>query len=143
MDFTALYVDADDFWLQFRHDYQRRLLADGPRRRQRDARLSVSEIMTILIAFQTSQYRTFKHFYLHLLACRRGDFPELVSYQRFVEWIPQITMPLFAFMMSRCRGQVTGISFIDSTALKVCGPKRISRHRVFDGIAAIGKTTMG
>jgi hypothetical protein len=143
MDFTALYVDVDDFWQTFRESYQQQQIADGHRHRRRDAELSVSEIMTILIAFQTSNYRTFKHFYLSLLHHHRRDFPKLVSYQRFVEWMPHVLMPLFAYLVSRCRGPVTGVSFIDSTALKVCGNKRIRRHRVFDGLAAIGKTTMG
>lgn len=143
MDFTALYVDVDNFWLSFRDPYQRWLIADGQRRRRRAGQLSVSEVMTILIAFQGSHFRTFKHFYLHLLAHHRHDFPDLVSYSRFVEWIPQATIPLFAYLMSACRGAVTGISFIDSTALKVCGNKRIRRHRVFNGLAALGKTTMG
>lgn len=143
MDFTTLYVDVDNFWLSFRDQYQRRLIANGQRCRRRAGKLSISEIMTILIAFQNSHFRTFKHFYLHLLAHHRHDFPDLVSYSRFVEWIPQATIPLFAYLMSACRGPVTGVSFIDSTALKVCGNKRIARHRVFDGLAAIGKTTMG
>jgi hypothetical protein len=143
MEFTELFVDVDDFWLSFCDQYQRRLIADGHRHRRRGGQLSVSEIMTILIAFQSSNFRTFKHFYRHLLTHHRRDFPDLVSYQRFVEWIPRATIPLFAYLMSACRGPVTGISFIDSTALKVCGNKRISRHRVFDGLAAIGKTTMG
>jgi len=143
MDFTNLYVTVDDFWRGFRENYQRRLIADGHRQRLRQPQLSVSEIMTILIAFQTSNYRTFKHFYLYLLAHHHRDFPDLISYNRFIEQIPQVTIPLFAYLMAACRGPVTGISFIDSTALKVCGNKRISRHRVFDGLAAIGKTTMG
>jgi DDE family transposase len=143
MDLTALYVEVDDFWFGFRREYERRLIADGRRHRLRDARLSVSEIMTILIAFQASHFRTFKHFYLHLLRHHRRDFPGLVSYGRFVEWMPHVTVPLFACLVLSCRGPVTGISFIDSTALKVCGNKRIARHRVFDGLAAIGKTTMG
>lgn len=143
MDFTALFVDVDDFWANFRQDYERRLITDGQRRRRREGHLSVSEIMTILIAFQTSHFRTFKHFYLYLLAHHRHDFPGLVSYSRFVERIPQVTVPLFAYLISCCRGTITGIGFIDSTALKVCGNKRIMRHRVFDGLAAMGKTTMG
>lgn len=143
MDFTALFVDVDDFWQNFRPDYERRLIADGHRRRRRDGRLSVSEAMTILITFQTSHFRTFKHFYLHLLRHHRHDFPGLVSYNRFVEGIPHVVTPLFAYLISACRGPVTGISFIDATALKVCGNKRISRHRVFEGLAAMGKTTMG
>lgn len=143
MDFTELFVGVDDFWLHFEADFERHLLADGYCRRRRDSRMSISEIMTILIAFQTGNYRTFKHFYLYRLSYRRDDFPGLVCYGQFVRRIPQVMMPLFAYLMTRCLGPVTGISFIDSTAIKVCHPKRISRHRVFEGLAAIGKSTMG
>lgn len=143
MDFTALYVDVDDFWQPFRESYEQRLIADGHRHRRREAELTVSEMMTILIAFQTSHFRTFKHFYLYLLHQHRDDFPNLISYSRFIQWLPRMTVPLPAYLLSRCRGPVTGISFIDSTALKVCGNKRIRRHRVFQGLAQIGKTTMG
>ena len=99
--------------------------------------------MTILIAFQSSGFRDFKHFYAYLRQYHRHDFPRLVSYCRFVSQMPRVTAPLFAYLMTRCLGTVTGISFIDSTAIRVCGNKRIKRHRVFDGLAAIGKTTMG
>lgn len=143
MDFTTLFVEVDDFWRVFSHGYQRRLIADASQRRLRQGQLSVSEIVTILIAFQTSRYRDFKHFYAYLHRHHRHDFPGLVSYSRFVRWMPRVTIPLFAYLMSSCRGQVTGIGFIDSTALKVCGNKRIGRNRVFKGLAAIGKTTMG
>ena len=40
-------------------------------------------------------------------------------------------------------GQSTGISFIDSTPIRVCRNKRIFNHKVFDGIAQRGKSTMG
>jgi hypothetical protein len=58
-----LFIDVDDFWQQFRPANEQQLLADGQRHRQRRGHLSVSEIMTILIAFQTSNGRTFKYFY--------------------------------------------------------------------------------
>jgi hypothetical protein len=51
MDFTSLYVDVDDFWQSFCDEYHRHLIADGQRRRHRQTQLSVSEVMTILIAF--------------------------------------------------------------------------------------------
>jgi hypothetical protein len=143
MDLTALFVEVDDFWLAFAPSYQRRLLTDGQEHRRRKGQLCVSEIMTILIAFQTSNFRDFKHFYAYLEEHHRADFPDLVSYSRFVSWIPRVTIPLFAYLMAIGRGPVTGIAFIDSTALAVCGNKRISRNRVFAGLAAIGKTTMG
>lgn len=143
MDFTQLYVDVDDFFKSFETQLRRHQLADGSRRRRRDGRLSVSEMMTILIAFQTSNYRTFKHFYLYLLVHHRHDFPDLVCYERFVRRIPTTMLPLFAYLVTRCLGPVTGISFIDSTAIKVCHNKRITRNRVFNGLAEIGKNTMG
>jgi hypothetical protein len=143
MDFTALFVDVDDFWLNFQNTYHQHLITDGKRHRHCAAQLSVNEMITILIAFQTSNYRTFKHFYMHLLTHHHTDFPQLTSYNRFIQRIGCTTIPLFAYLMTHCRGHVTGISFIDSTPLKVCSNKRTNRHRVFDGIAAVGRSTMG
>jgi hypothetical protein len=99
--------------------------------------------MTILIAFQTSQMRTFKRYYQYLLDHHRPEFPALVSYDRFVSLIPRAVAPLVVYLHARGLEAPTGISFIDSTALKVCHNKRIRRNRVFDGLAHIGKTTMG
>lgn len=143
MDFTELFVSVDEFWVKFRPSFEKSLLEDGRRRRLGPLSLCPSEIMTLLIAFQTSHYRTFKHFYLYLLRNHRRDFPGLVSYQRFVEWIPSVTVPLFTYLINHGLGPVTGISFIDSTALAVCSNKRIRRHRVFRGLAQVGKTTLG
>lgn len=142
MDFTTTFVLIDDFCQHFEPKLQQWLLTDKRRRRRRATRLALSEIMTILICFHTSHFRTFKHYYLHLLANHRSDFPGLVSYQRFVELMPRTIIPLLAWVQSS-RGEVTGISFIDSTALRVCHPKRISRNRVFDGVAQIGRSSMG
>ena len=55
---------------------EREQLASGQRRRQRATRLSPSEIMTILILFQQSDYRTFTHCYTgHVQAHVRAEFP--------------------------------------------------------------------
>ena len=52
-------------------------------RRVRATRLSPSEIMTILIHFHQSHYRTFKAYYTeYILIHRRPEFPGLVSYNR-------------------------------------------------------------
>jgi hypothetical protein len=48
-----------------------------------------------------------------------------------------------AFLHYCCRGECTGISFIDSTVLRVCHNKRIKRNKTFKGIAEVGKSTMG
>ncbi len=67
-----------------------------------------------------------------------SEFPKLVSYNRFVELMPRILVPLCVYLHTR-KGQVSGISFIDSTPLIVCHNKRIHSHKVFDGIAQRGK----
>ena len=108
----------------------------------RAGRLTSSKVMTILIAFHRSDFRTFKHFYLMLMDQHRAEFPDLVSYQRFVELMPSVLGLLCAYLQSRF-GSCTGIGFVNSTALAVCGNKRIRRNRVFRGVAKMGKTTMG
>jgi hypothetical protein len=143
LDFTTLFVEVDDCWKDFEKIYASHLMEDGVRKRNRDSNLSMSEIMTILIAFQTSGYRTFKNYYQYLLDCHKRDFPEMVSYDRFVSLIPRAVIPLFVYLQTCGLDVPTGISFIDSTALKVCHNKRIRRNRVFKGLAQIGKTTMG
>ena len=47
------------------------------------------------------------------------------------------------FLKTCCLGECTGISFVDSTPIRVCKNKRIKRNKVFKGIAELGKSTMG
>ncbi len=47
------------------------------------------------------------------------------------------------FVHNCCRGECTGISFINSTIPGACHNKRIKRNKVFKNIAAVGKSTMG
>ncbi len=115
-----LFCLVDDFCLGFEPNWRKQLIESGKCRRRRNRQLSLSEIMTILISFHTSGYKNFKTFYLELVSSYwRNAFPGLVSYQRFVEWIPSTIMPLMAYLRSRL-GTTTGIGFIDSTSLKVC-----------------------
>ncbi len=118
------------------------MIADGEQRRKRPGKLSLSEMLTIMIGFHMSDYRTFKKYYLSLLADRGEEFPNLISYGRFIEWMPSLTGPMAAYLMSRF-GEVTGIAFVDSTALAVCGNKRIRRNRVFKDHAKLSQTTIG
>ena len=37
----------------------------------------------------------------------------------------------------------TGINYVDSTYIPVCHSKRIYKHKVFKGLAALGKSSMG
>jgi len=54
----------------------------------------------------------------------------------------RLFMPLAVLLQSTV-GEETGIYFADSTCLKVCRNKRISHHKVFDGLAKRGKSSMG
>ncbi len=138
----ALFCQVDDFCQQFDPQWQQHLLSSGVQQRQRQRELCNSEIMTILIAFHVQGYRTFKTFYTqHVCIYWRRAFPGLVSYHRFIEWLPSVLFPLAAYLQT-CFGSCSGLSFVDSTRLQVCHNRRINSHRVFAGIAARGKTSV-
>lgn len=137
-----LFCHIDDFCQAFEPLWHQRLLSDGLKKRRRSRALALSEIMTILVSFHRSHYRNFKHYYLdHVCVYWRTDFPNLVSYQRFIDWIPSVLMPLCVYLKT-CFGFCTGISFIDATSLKVCHNRRIKQHHVFEDLAMRGKTSV-
>ena len=139
-----LFCDIDDFCQNTLPRWQQPLLETGKSRRHRPRVLCESEVMTIAVYFQMSGYRTFKWYYQQyvLRVHLRGEFPRLPSYNRFVELMSEILMPLAAFMQSRCQPS-RGIAFIDSTSLKVCTNLRIPHHRTFAGLAGRSKSSTG
>jgi hypothetical protein len=138
-----LFVSVDDFCQDFLPFWESKLIQDGSKKRRRVGKLSVSEIMTILIHFHQSHYRDFKSYYTDYVCQRlRSEFPNLVSYERFVILLPSVLGPLSAYLQS-LYGRCHGISFIDSTALKVCDNHRIHTHKVFAQLAQRGKGSMG
>ena len=139
-----LFVHVDDFCQTFLPNLEHHLLSNGAIQRRRARSLSVSEVMTILIHFHQSHYRDFKAYYCeHVLRYLHTEFPGLVSYTRFVDYIPSALFPLCAYFKYTCLGDCTGISFIDSTSLDVCLNQRISSHKVFAGLAGRGMTSTG
>ena len=64
----AMFCDIDDFCKRFAPLYHQHLLQAGPCSRRRQPELALSEIMTILIYFHSSHYRTFKHYYTEYVA---------------------------------------------------------------------------
>jgi len=144
MILTKLFVDIDDFMKEFEVEMKNRMINDGSTKRNRDTRLSLSEIMTIIVYFQISGYRNFKDYYIkHVSKHLSSEFPDLLSYKRFVALKPRALLPLAAFMKSRRTGECTGISFVDSTTLVVCHSRRIHQHKVFKGLAERGKSSTG
>src|SRR5215210_8707556 len=142
MDILPVFCDIDDFCQLFEPLWKQRLLSAGERRRDRAARLCLSEVMTIITLFHASSYRNFKAYYTeHVMKHYSGAFPRLVSYGRFVELMQGALVPLCGYLQSR-KGRCSGISFIDSTSLKVCHNCRIHSHKVFAGCARRGKTSV-
>ena len=144
LDITAIFCDVDDFCDKFEQSWQQVPKLPSIHKEQRiRSRMRVSEVITIVIAFHGSGFRTFKDFYtLCVLPHWRGAFPQLVSYSRFVELMPWCLMMLCCFIQTR-RGEVTGISFIDSTSLEVCHSCRAHAHKVFQGLVGWGKSSVG
>lgn len=140
---TETFCLIDDFCKDFEPKWKNALLTSGERKRLKEAGASLSEIMTLVILFHQVRSRHFKSFYLNVVKiylCK--DFPKLPGYKRFLQLMPRCCVALIAFFQT-LKGKCTGISFADSTPIAVCHNLRISRHKVFDGMAERGKTSTG
>src|SRR5690606_3881675 len=62
---------------------------------------------------------------------------------RFIELSHSCAVAFMLFIHYCCMGECTGISFIDSTVMRVCHNKRIKRNKVFKDVVKVGKSTMG
>jgi hypothetical protein len=80
LSLEELFCSVDDFCKIFEPLWHKQLLSDGHTHRHRKAQLTLSERMTIEIAFHHSHYRNFKVFYLEkVCADWLTAFPSLVS----------------------------------------------------------------
>lgn len=141
MSLLELFCDIDDFWQRFEPQWRQGLL-ESRQQRQRQGRMSMSELMTLVVHFHQKRFRDFKTYYTeYVQVYLRREFPALVSYSRFVQWMPRILVALCAYLR-HCYGTCTGLSFVDSSALAVCHNRRIHQHRVFAGIAMRGHTSV-
>ena len=145
MHIIPLFCEIDDFFLAFEKQMMPRSLpvSQPPKKRGRIRSLHTSEVMTILVDFHQSQYRSFKHYYQkHVTVHLHWAFPNLVSYNRFVELMAEALLPLSVYLQTRF-GKCSGLSFTDSTPLAVCKNRRIPAHRVFAEEAALSKNSLG
>ena len=142
---TRLFCEIDDFCQGFLPHWKTSVLEPPTTRpkRNRPCGLSLSEVMTIWVHYHQSGYHTFKWYYLkHVQVYLKSAFAQLPSYQRFIERVPDVLVPLTRFMQSRCEAS-RGIAFIDSTPLRVCDNIRIPRHKTFANTAGRGKSSTG
>ena len=55
----------------------------------------------------------------------------------------EVLLPMTIFIKKVLLRTCTGISFVDSTPLRVCRNQRILIHKTFEGLAERGKCSMG
>jgi hypothetical protein len=141
---TKIFCEIDDFMQEFEGKYKERLIAENGNKKKYNSKLSMSEVMSIVVYYHNYGNRTFKDFYLKTV-CKslKSYFPNLVSYNRFIELMQTVLIPLIAFLKLKKLVKSDTITFIDSTKIRVCHNKRIKRNRTFKGIAELGKSTMG
>lgn len=138
---TDIFCLVDEFCKEYDQVVEKHMLGNPSKR---PSIMSKSEVITITILFQLSGFRTFKHFYIfYVQKHMKEEFPATVSYNRFTELMQQNLMGMTLFLKTCCLGNCTGISFVDSTPIRVCKSKRIRNNKVFKGIATTGKSTMG
>ncbi len=125
---AELHYEISEFVKTFQPVFEKHLL--GEKRQRPFCRLAVCEIMTILVAYQLMGGQNFKQFYQDVIRQYHWEeFPNLVTYQRFVEVAPLATIPLVLFLQFRLEMSAqTGLYVIDATALAVCLNLRIKRH---------------
>ncbi|MGZ3767978.1 MAG: IS982 family transposase [Mucilaginibacter sp.] len=138
---TDIFCVVDEFCNDFDKSTEPYLLGKPSKR---PPVMSKSEVISICLLFHLSGFRCFKHFYMfYVQRHMQAEFPYTVSYNRFVELSASVLMPMTIFLKTCCLGRCTGISFVDSTPIRVCHNKRIKRNKVFKDIAQVGKSTMG
>jgi hypothetical protein len=147
MDIVELYVIIDDFCQKFMPKYIKLLKHKEVTSRNRRGILNISEIILINLLFTQSGYKYFKWFYVNeLMTEYKAYFKRLPSYNRFVEIMPRSLPVLFRllnYVMYHARRNGFNIEYVDSTKIAVCHNKRTNNHKLFSGIANIGKSTMG
>lgn len=138
---TEIFYLTDEFCREFNEFIATSMIGNEPKRKPR---MSESEVITLMILFHSGSFRNMKHFYLHYVQKHLSlEFPRTVSYNRFTELMQSAILPMTIFLKTCCLGDCTGISFVDSTPIRVCKNKRITRNKVFKDTATRGKSTMG
>ena len=81
---TALFCCLDDFARAY-EDWERHRLIPTTRKRRREDKLSLGEMLFIMVRFHLSPFKDFKHFWVHGIEQKDRDcFGTLPSYGRFV-----------------------------------------------------------
>ena len=133
------YVLIDDFNQEFEVAIKKHLLeSKGEGKRNRPSQLSDAEVMSILLLFHYGQFTNMKSFYqMYVCIHLKGLFPDLVSYNRFVELQKKVAVPLMLFLKHRALGKST-VSSVPLMSERKMMPRPSSAffmvvRRTFDG----------
>jgi hypothetical protein len=143
-DITELFCFVDDFCKIAQHQIDKVLLSSNTKSKKttRIPGITISEMITILLLYQRSDIKNFKAFYTRHMWQYKQCFPQMPTYERFVELQKRVFLLMF-FLFLFLRQTDAELGYVDSTPIKVCHNKRIFNHRVFKGLAERGKSTMG
>ena len=143
MILTKIFCEIDDFCKQ----YEKKLIKKESYANKigRPKTMRLSYVLTIIVFWQHSKYRTFKDYYNNMICGELSNAfgNKLVSYNRFVELMPKVLPILFLLSQLQKTKNKSGVFFIDSFKLDVCHNARISGHKVFKGLAQRGKASTG
>ena len=99
IDITALYCCLDDFCKVY-EEWEQHKLIPSDKKRRRPGKLSLSEMLLIMVLFHLSPYKHFKAFYLVGIGqIYRSCFVELPHYDRFVSLMPRLFGPLMILLL--------------------------------------------
>ena len=96
---TEIFVSIDDFYNKFNHEIKKYQLSNNKKCRNRSFFMKPSEVMTIMVLFHLSNHKNMKNFYLfYIKQYLKSEFPKTVSYNRFVELMQSVLLPLTFYL---------------------------------------------
>jgi len=125
---------------------RRKLLSDLRPKGGRPPGLSLQAILALGIFRFATGVKDVNHFHRKLLSSYSEELGRIPNYGNFNTLMNQATPYVIFLLQWICylnKSKQDGLTFMDSTSLKVCENKRIFDHQVCEGLAERGKSSMG
>lgn len=114
----------------------------GSRHYQRGL-MTPHEIIFLVIWYHQQKLPDLKSYHQHISQHYRAWFPALISYPRFVAWLPKAYLAIKCLLdKSLAKAGETYYYIVDSTPLPVCKLIRASRHKTCKEASALGYSTI-
>ena len=137
----GLYVHIDDF-SKIYEEWEKKKLIRVTEYRKREGKLSMSEQLLIVILYHLEGFKNFKYYYKYAVEIKyKSLFKEAVCYDRFIQIIPKLLVPL-SILLQSLFSEARGIYFLYTTKLSICNCRREKRNKVLGKIAEKGKISM-